>query len=466
MSRGEQIINSGPVDTIAAISTPPGDGAIGIIRLSGGDATTLLGKVWEGKTPVSHFKPGRIYLGKINNLEDGSPLDEVLVFLMKAPSSYTGEDLIEAQGHGGQRIMELLLKNFVRAGARMAEPGEFTKRAFLNGRIDLAQAEAVADLIHASSTKAAALAERQLEGSLSRYVGKLRNHLKVMRSQMEAMIDFPEDEDVQALHYDEASERIERIDRQIRLLLETYEEGRLFREGLRVAIIGKPNAGKSSLFNALLREDRAIVHPTPGTTRDLIEETLDLQGLAVRFIDTAGLRQHTGTIEAEGIRRTRERLQQADLVLAVFDASRPWEKEDEDVLEAAGRKAIFVLNKIDLTQNLMISTSRLPSPNLKISAKTGEGIDELKKRIFSRFVKTDSKGERDDLILTNLRHRTALQKGLEAIRRVQEGCSEKRSLELLTADLTVAMNHLGEVTGEVTNEEILSEIFSKFCIGK
>lgn len=448
-------------DTIAAISTPPGNGAIGIIRLSGPQAIPILARIWGGRVGVREFEARHVYLGHINNLEDRTPIDQVIVFLMKAPSSYTGEDLVEIQGHGGQVLLEAILKNLIASGARMAEPGEFTKMAFLNGRIDLAQAEAVADLIQAASAKGAALAARQLEGNLSRYVAKLRNDLKVMRAQMEAMIDFPEDEDVQGLRHDEATERIGVVQANICKLLTTYEEGRSFREGVRVAIVGKPNVGKSSLFNALLREDRAIVHSSPGTTRDLIEEVLDLNGLLVRFIDTAGLREGSEAVESEGIQRTKGRLRQADLVLAVFDSSRPMDAEDEDVLELVRNQSTFYLyNKIDLPPLLQVEGIQF----FHISAKEGTGIDALKQGIVSHFIKDRLAGS--DLLLTNLRHRTALQKGLDCLASVRGGCAEKRSLELLVADLSEAMNFLGEVTGEVTSDEILGEIFSKFCIGK
>ena len=460
-------------DTIAAISTPPGNGAIGIIRLSGPDSRAILTKVWQGKVPVNEFEPRKIYTGHIKELRWAALLDLVIVFLMKAPSSYTGEDLIEIQGHGGQRLMEILLENLVAAGARLAEPGEFTKRAFLNGRIDLAQAEAVADLIGAASAKAAELAGRQLEGRLSEFVGKLRNELKVMRAQMEAMIDFPEDDDIQDLRsniHEEVAERAGAIAIQIRGLLETYEEGRSFREGVRVAIVGKPNAGKSSLFNALLKEDRAIVHSTPGTTRDLIEEVLDLNGLPVRFIDTAGIRQGEESIESEGIRRTRERLKQADLVLAVIDSSRPLDEQDAMVFETVqGKEAFYLYNKIDLPpffSREVLERKFGQQAILPVSAKEGAGIGDLKRAIYSHFVKRSTTSKDSDLVLTNLRHRVALQKGLDALAKVREGCHERRSLEFLAADLSIAMNFLGEVTGEVTNEEILGEIFSKFCIGK
>ena len=451
-----------PSETIVAISTPAGNGAIGIIRLSGPEALLFLGKLWKGHVPVSEFRPSQVYVGPLHSLENQSLLDQVVTFYRQAPHSYTGEDVVEVQGHGGRQLLELLLKNFLVAGARMAEPGEFTKRAFLNGRMDLAQAEAVADLIHATSEKAAQLANRQREGRLSEYVRGLRDKLKVMRAQMEAMIDFPEDEDVQGLHHEEVSERVESLSLQINHLLKTYEEGRILREGARIAIIGKPNVGKSSLFNALLQSDRAIVHATPGTTRDLIEEVLNLRGLSVRFIDTAGIRKGEGGIEQEGIRRSQERLKQADLVLAVFDISRPLDAEDEMVRESIGEISVLsVFNKKDLAPAF-----QPPNPHLSLSAKSGSGVEELKNEIYSHFINLDKNTGQSDLILSNLRHHTALQNGWDTLQRLKKACEEKRPLELLVSDLTVAMNFLSEVTGEVTNDEILGEIFAKFCIGK
>jgi tRNA modification GTPase len=326
-------------DTMAAIATAPGNGGVGIIRISGSRALDVLEAVWEGAVRPSEFEPRRVYVGRI-------AFDQVLAFFLKAPSSTTGEDVVEVQAHGGRRGLELLLERILKAGARMARPGEFTERAFLNGRMDLAQAEAVADLIAATSERAVALAGRQLEGRLSEYVGKLRNEIKVMRAQMEARIDFPEDEDVQGLRYEEVLERLASLKVRIESLLASYEEGRYLKEGIRVAIVGKPNAGKSSLFNALVGDDRAIVHPMAGTTRDTVEEILDLGGLAVRFIDTAGIRSGEDVLEAEGIRRSRLKIDQADLVLFVLDGSRSWEAEDGLIQELLkGRKVLAVFNK-------------------------------------------------------------------------------------------------------------------------
>ncbi len=451
-------------ETIVAVSTPPGVGAIGIIRLSGTKALTILEGVWEGDPTPYSFEPRRIYVGGIRR--ENHSVDRVIAFWMKAPHSYTGEDLVEVHGHGGRRLMELLLETFVKAGARPAQPGEFTRRAFLNGRIDLVQAEAVADLISACGSAAVREAGRQLEGCLSRHVGQIRNNLKVLRAQMEAMIDFPEDEDVQVLHDDETIERIDGLLGDVARLASTYEEGRWLRDGVKIAIVGKPNAGKSSLFNALVGDDRAIVHHTPGTTRDLIEERLDWNGLAVRFIDTAGLHASADLVESEGIRRTRGRLAQADLVLAVFDGSLPFSSEDAMVLEAIGeRPVLFIVNKKDLPQRFDRAALPADTPPLLLSALTGDGVSNLKGAIIDRFLRREG-GNDETPLLTNLRHKVALDKGGTALGRVREGCAGRRSLELIAADLKQATDALGEITGEVTTDEILSEIFSRFCIGK
>jgi tRNA modification GTPase len=328
--------------------------------------------------------------------------------------------------------------------------------------MDLSQAEAVADLIAASSEQAVALAGRQLEGRLSKYVGKLRNEIKVMRAQMEAMIDFPEDEDVQGLRYEEILERVRSVKDRILALLTTYEEGRVLREGIRVALVGKPNVGKSSLFNALLNDDRSIVHPTPGTTRDTVEEVLHLEGLSVRFIDTAGIREGQDGIEGEGIQRSQKKIEQSDLVLFVLDGSRPWEVADDRIRSLTeGRRSVWVVNKCDLAPAF-----DAPASSLKVSATEGRGLEALKEAIRSPFQGREARPQDPGVTLSNLRHRTALEKGLEALEKVSEGAQEKRSLELLAADLALAMNRLGEITGEVTTDEILGEIFSKFCIGK
>ncbi|MBI4197410.1 MAG: tRNA uridine-5-carboxymethylaminomethyl(34) synthesis GTPase MnmE [Deltaproteobacteria bacterium] len=449
-------------ETIAAISTPPGNGAIGVVRISGDKALEILEKISITQMDYQSIEPAKFYLGKIVDPTKQSPLDQVMMVWMKAPNSFTGEELVEIHAHGNYLILEEILRIVVQSGARLAMPGEFTRRAFQNGKMDLVQAEAVSDLIHGLSHKAIKIAERQLSGALSEKIQLLKNNLTVLRAQMEAMIDFPEDEDVQVLQHDEIGERIELLSREIMQLLETYNEGQAYTKGVSVAIVGRPNVGKSSLLNRLLGEDRSIVHNLPGTTRDTIEEICYIAGLPVRFVDTAGIRKGCESVEEEGIRRTREKIFKVDLVLALFDVSEPWTKEDDEVLEAvSGREYLTIFNKLDLPL-------KVDRPGIKISAKTGEGVPALKRQIFSHFVKNKegSSLENEGLILTNTRHKIALELALEAMNHVKKSAANKMSLEFLAADLLIATNQLAEITGEITNDDLLNEIFSKFCIGK
>ena len=458
-------------DTITAIATPPGNGAIGIIRLSGPESISILNTLWNGK-PLKDVASGQSTLGTLIDPVSQKALDQVLVLIFHNPHSYTGEDIVEIHAHGGHLLLNHILSVLLRAGARPAEPGEFTKRAFLNGKMDLIQAESVADLISASSDQAAQMAEKYLQGALSDTIKKMRNEMKVLRAQMEAMIDFPEDEDVQGLYYEEIDDRISRVSTKIKSLLSTYEEGRRMREGVRVAIIGKPNVGKSSLFNALLQENRAIVHATPGTTRDLIEECLVLNGLTVRFIDTAGIRDIHESVESEGIRRAQEKLSVADLVLIVLDSSRPLDNEDEKVFsiirELENKTSIFLIfNKADLPLLLDVQNSSLPLIKpIKISAKSGNGIEILKQNISQHFQNNHAANTHDGLVITHTRHRIALEKALQSLSKLKESSQNKLSLEFLVSDLNILTDQLGEMTGEITNDEILGEIFSSFCIGK
>ncbi|QQR81837.1 MAG: tRNA uridine-5-carboxymethylaminomethyl(34) synthesis GTPase MnmE [Deltaproteobacteria bacterium] len=447
-------------DTIAAIATPSGSGAIGIIRISGPKTYSIISKLWNNDFPES-FETGKVLLGQMIHLESKNILDQVLALPFRSPRSYTGEDLLEIHAHGNPFLLNEILSQICRAGARLAKPGEFTKRAFWNGKLDLIQAESGAELISSTNERSAKMAEKYLQGQLSEIIKKMRNDLIVLRAQMEAMIDFPEDEDVQGLYYEEISDRLNRIEVRIKALLSTYEEGRRMREGIRVAIVGKPNVGKSSLFNALLQENRAIVHSTPGTTRDLIEECLDLEGLMVRFIDTAGIRDIDESVESEGIRRAQEKLKAADLVLAVFDTNHPFDEQDKKILSLLPQNSLSIFNKSDLDKKNNI---QLVDP-IFISAKTGEGIDSLKRKIIDYFNTTKSSST-EGLVLINIRHRVALERALKSLEKVQRSSVEKLSLEFLVSDLNILTDELGEITGEITNDEILGEIFSNFCIGK
>ncbi|MDO8644786.1 MAG: tRNA uridine-5-carboxymethylaminomethyl(34) synthesis GTPase MnmE [bacterium] len=468
-------------DTIAAIATPPGFGWIGIIRISGPRAVGIAEKVWEGSPSLSKVGSHQMIRGKIGE-------DDGLAVVMLAPNSYTGEDVVEFHGHGSPALLQAILENLFKLGARPAAPGEFTERAFLNGKLDLAQAEAVSDLIHSETETAARLAARQLSGALSTVVQKLRNELKVMRAQLEARIDFPEDEDVQGLLYPEIKERLLDVQKRIQLLLSSFEEGRKFREGVRVALCGRPNVGKSSLLNALLLNERAIVHHEPGTTRDTLEETINLNGIPVRLIDTAGIRRagpvnghplelrsrrtvprgrpvatrSISSVEEEGIRRSFEQIQKADLILFLVDQSEKFLDEDRSLYEqVAGKNPLVIFNKSDLPGKIDSSLQ----PVLKISAKKREGIEELKKIIFEK-IRGSSKLSSTELLLTNVRHKNCLEQSLAVLEKVAESVQKEMSLEFLAADLLIASNHLAEITGEITHDEVLGEIFSKFCIGK
>ena len=455
-----------PNSTIIAISTPPGNGAIGVVRISGPGAEPLLTSVWQGPPPSS-WTPKHLYSGHIVTPE-GQCLDEVLCFIARAPHSYTGEDLVEIQAHGGHYLLELIVTQLLAMStksARLAKPGEFTQRAFLHGRIDLTQAEAVADLIAATNQAGVRQAGRQLAGKLSELVGKMRRDLLVLRAQMEAMIDFPEDEDVQGLHTAEISDRVNTLEGKITDLLATYQEGRAWREGVRVAIVGKPNVGKSSLLNALLREDRSIVHESPGTTRDLVEEVCTINGLAIRLIDTAGIRQGAEQVEQEGIKRSRQRIAQADLILALFDSSRPLDQEDLQIMELVGaRDHVKLYTKIDRPPAFAETTLPQTVPILAISAQDGLGLEGLRKAMVQHFVRPNTASA--EVCLSHLRHKLALEQALQTLQHIKDGMAQQISLEFLASDLLIAARHLGEITGEITTDELLGEIFSKFCLGK
>lgn len=463
-------------DSIVAIATPPGSGAIGILRLSGPAVLEIVNQLWKGPAPQT-WKVRHLYKGHLIDPKNGQLLDEVLAFFMKAPHSFTGEDVIEIHGHGGFELLEILLQKTLDAGARLAEPGEFTRRAFLNGRIDLTQAEAIQDLVEASNEEAAAIATAQLQGSLRKFIGTLREELLSLKAHIEAVIDFPEDEDVSSLPYPEIRKKTAEVHSQITELIQTYREGRYLRDGISVVLAGKPNVGKSSLLNALVQEERAIVHHNAGTTRDVIEAVLVLDGLKVRFMDTAGIREGSDAIEKEGIRRSLEKLATADLALALFDQSRPWDEEDARVFsQLPTDKTILVLNKHDLPPAPSWKSAHIPaifneSENktslVPVSALTQEGVLTLKQKIKTRFFQNIRKQEMSShLVLTNLRHRTVLEKSLIALEDLQKAVQEERGLELIAEDLTRLADILGDVTGEILHDEVLDRIFSRFCIGK
>ncbi len=453
-------------DTIAAIATPLGEGGIAVIRVSGKQALAIADKCFapaaKGSARPSAAPTHTIHFGHV--LLAGQPIDEVLLSVMRAPRTFTREDVIELACHGGILPAKLALDAVLAAGARLAQPGEFTRRAFLNGRIDLAQAEAVADVIHSRTELALRAANEQLAGKLSQQVNDLRRQLLQTLAHVEAHIDFP-DEDIAPDTRQQLEDRLRKGIQFMDRLLLTAPEGQILRRGIRAAIVGRPNAGKSSLLNQLLGRDRAIVSAIPGTTRDTIEETANIRGLPVVFIDTAGLRQARDEIELEGIRRSRQSLEQAELVLQVLDASEPLTEADQSLIaETSGKKRIFVLNKIDLPRRLQSPASSLQSA-LELSCLTGQGIDALKDKIKELAWTGAIHAEMLEVAI-NARHQDALNRARAACSRALEALQTDTPLDLLAVDLRIALNAVGEIVGQTTTQDLLDTIFSQFCIGK
>jgi len=456
-------------DTIAAIATPLGEGGLAVVRLSGGNALAVAEKCFSptGKSslPPTAAPTHTIQFGKI--VRAGNVIDEVLLAVLRAPRTFTREDTVEISCHGGLLPAKLVLDALLAAGARLAEPGEFTKRAFLNGRIDLAQAEAVADLIHSRTELALAAANEQLAGKLSQRINRLRDDLMHTLAHVEAHIDFPE-EDISPDTKEQLLQRLEAGIAFMDELLRTANEGQLLRRGIRAAIVGRPNAGKSSLLNQLLGRDRAIVSHIAGTTRDTIEETANIRGLPVVFIDTAGLREARDEIEREGIRRSRESLAAAELILHVLDASEPLTREDENYFaEFAGKKRILVLNKTDLLVKLTlpVATGNVPPATCHVCSLSGQGMETLKDAIKSLVWAGEIRAEMLQVAI-NSRHQDALNRARFSARAATDALAADIPLELVAMDLRIAANAVGEIVGKTTTEDLLDAIFSTFCIGK
>jgi tRNA modification GTPase len=451
-------------DTIAAIATPLGEGGIALIRLSGPRSLAIAGAAFHplGKSSLAPAAAPThtIHYGRI--LRAGRVIDEVLLSVLRAPRTFTREDVVEITCHGGLLTAKLVLDAILEQGARLAEPGEFTRRAFLNGRIDLAQAEAVADLIHARTDLAAAAAREQLAGHLSRRINLLRDDLMKILAHVEAHLDFP-DEDIAPDTQQKLLERLRAAISFMDELLRTANEGQLLRRGVRAGIVGRPNVGKSSLLNQLLGHDRAIVSPIPGTTRDTIEETASVRGLPVVFIDTAGLREATDQIEVEGVRRSRGVLAAAELILHVLDGSAPLSSGDEKLWEEfAGKKRLLIRNKADLAQRLELPAGRNA---ISVSCLTGAGLEELKDAIQEMLCAGGIHAEMLQ-VMVNSRHEDALRRARSAATRAEEALRNGAGLELTALDLRLAANAVGEIVGKTTTEDLLDSIFSQFCIGK
>lgn len=451
-------------DTITAIATPLGEGAIGIVRLSGSEAISIAQKVFRGKdltVATSHT----INYGHIIDPEKNEILDEVMVSIMRAPKTFTREDVIEINTHGGVAVTNEILQLLLRQGARMAEPGEFTKRAFLNGRVDLTQAEAVMDIIRAKTDKAMNIAVKQLDGSLKHLIDNTRQEILNTLAQVEVNIDYPEYDDVEEMTTALMREKTLEFQELLERLLRTARRGKILREGLSTAIIGRPNVGKSSLLNNLLREDKAIVTDIEGTTRDVIEEYVNIKGVPLKLIDTAGIRETDDVVEKIGVERSRKALSEADLVLLVLNASEPLTEQDRSLLALSEMtNRIILLNKTDLPE--AIETQELPNDVIRISVLENQNIDQIEERINQLFFDNAGIVEQDATYLSNSRHISLIEQALQALQAVNEGLEFGIPVDLLQVDMTRCWHILGEITGDAAPDELITQLFSQFCLGK
>lgn len=453
--------------TIAAISTALGKGGIAVIRISGDRAVEIADKVFCGKDKLAKSPTHTIHYGFIKNTA-GEKVDEVLASVMRAPRTFTREDVVEISTHGGMRASSEVLDAVIKAGAYMAEPGEFTKRAFLNGRIDLSQAEAVIDIINAKNELSKRNALSQLEGLLSKEIREIRGSLVHLAAQMQVTIDYP-DEDLEDITDADIRREAAQCRERAEKLLKTADSGKILRDGIKTAIVGKPNVGKSSLLNSLAREERAIVTDVAGTTRDVIEEHIDLNGIPLILTDTAGIRETEDAVEKIGVERSRRSIEGADLVIAVLDGSALLDGEDREVLSATrGKKRIILINKTDLGESKYTESVRAKagdSPVLEVSAKTGDGLEALGELIRKTYnIGEITRG--DSAVITNMRHKSALADASAALGRVVGALDAGLPSDIASIDINIAIDSLGEITGETVSEAIVSAIFHDFCVGK
>ncbi|WP_172188180.1 tRNA uridine-5-carboxymethylaminomethyl(34) synthesis GTPase MnmE [Lentilactobacillus kribbianus] len=463
------VLTTTDFDTIAAISTPPGEGGISIIRISGDDAVEVAQRLYRGKN-LTKVDTNTINYGHIVDSQTGDDIDEVMVSVMRAPKTYTKENIVEINCHGGivatNRILQLVLSN----GARLAEPGEFTKRAFLNGRIDLSQSEAVMDLIEAKTDRSMKVAISQLDGNLSHLIRNLRQDILDVLAQVEVNIDYPEYDDVETMTSRLLREKAIKVHGQIDELLQTAKQGKILRDGLATSIIGRPNVGKSSLLNHLIHEDKAIVTDVPGTTRDVLEEYVNVRGVPLKLIDTAGIRDTEDKVEKIGVDRSKKAIDSSDLVLLVLNVSEPLTDEDRTLINlTAAKQRIVVLNKTDLTPKIdLVELRQLvgTSPIISTSAIQASGLEDLEEIIAHMFFNEGIENSQNDVVVTNARHIGLLNQANQSLKAVVDGLESGLPVDLVQIDMTHCWDLLGEITGDSYQDELLDQLFSQFCLGK
>ncbi|KRM69578.1 tRNA modification GTPase mnmE [Apilactobacillus ozensis DSM 23829 = JCM 17196] len=457
-------------DTIAAISTPPGEGGIAIVRISGDEAFEVISKIFKGKD-LKKVPSHTINYGHIIDPDNGSDVDEVMVSVMKAPKTYTKEDVIEINCHGGIIATNKILQLVLSYGARMAEPGEFTKRAFLNGRIDLSQSEAVMDLIEAKTDRSMKAALNQLDGNLSSLIRKLRQDILDVLANVEVNIDYPEYDDAEVVTTKLLSNKAKELKVRIQKLLDTSKQGRVLRDGLATSIVGRPNVGKSSLLNHLLHQDKAIVTDVPGTTRDVLEEYVNVRGVPLKLVDTAGIRETDDKVEKIGVDRSRKAIQSSDLVLLVLNASEHLTDEDKELIKLTqDTKKIIILNKTDLDQKLTTDEIKQivgsDESIITTSAIKDDGTEKLEELIAHLFFNEGIESSQNDVMVTNARHISLLHQAKDALSSVLDGIDSGMPVDLVQMDMRRCWDLLGEITGDSYNGELLDQLFSQFCLGK